>query len=108
MNSPSGMGDPDFVVGEVYYFVTYPEVRMMYPQIETYVFLGRNLSQEDLEETWYFQSVSDYAVHGSAVRVGGRPVFCAARQDLVEFRTQPELMEVLTEALRRRAGQQGI
>ncbi len=34
------MSDVAFTKGEVYFYVTYPDVKMCYPLIETYVYLG--------------------------------------------------------------------
>ena len=54
MASELNLNDSVFVVGEVYYYVTYPDVEMPFPLIESYVVLGRNASD-------------DYAIDGSAV-----------------------------------------
>jgi len=32
-------------------------VERCYPQIETFVFLGKNLFDDDLNDTWYFQFI---------------------------------------------------
>jgi hypothetical protein len=57
--------DRVFAVGEVYFRVTYPGASMRYPLIESLVFVGKNLSDEDIEDTWYFQFADSYTQSGS-------------------------------------------
>ena len=102
MASRLGIDEPDFAVGDVYYFVTYADLTMMYPEIETYVFLGKNFSNEDVDDTLYFQPAPDYAIHGSAIDGSERPVFCANRSELSEFQTLSKLMETLNVSAARR------
>jgi hypothetical protein len=91
-----------YVIGQVYYRVTYPDVKMLYPCIESFVFLGMNLSDEDKEDIWYFQSVTDYALHGSALEGVERPVSCAAMEELVDFSDVDQLRFKLADADTRR------
>lgn len=72
-----------FEVGDVYFRVTYRDCGMLYPSIETFVFVGTNLSNEDSEETFYFQPAAEYAEHGSIEgSIGGpRHVVCLTKKD---------------------------
>ena len=56
-----------YLEGQVYFRVTYPDGSMSIPLIETFVFIGKNLSEEDQEETWYFEFAEDYVFLGNAV-----------------------------------------
>ena len=91
-----------FTKGEVYFFVTYPDIRMYYPLIESYVFLGMNFSEEDKEDTWYFQWASDFSQHGSALEGIERPVFEAKKEQLDEFQNPAQLMATIEMAAARR------
>ena len=75
--------------------VTYSDVAMCFPIIESYVFLGKNLSDENLVDTWYFQSTTDYSRYGSASKGNERPAICASIGELVEFRDIERLNESL-------------
>jgi hypothetical protein len=96
------MGDVALTKGEVYFFVTYPDVKMCYPLIESYVYLGMNFSDEDLEDTWYFQWASDFSKHGSALEGTERPVFCAKKDELHEFQNADQLASTIELAANRR------
>lgn len=85
----------EYRVSEVYFFVTYPDVDMYYPLIETYVFLGMNFSDEDLVDVWYFQPVADFVEFGSALDGVYRPVFCATKEQLIEFQDVQQLAKTL-------------
>ncbi len=96
-----------FVVGEVYFRVTYPGAPLKYPAIESLVYVGMNLSDEDTEDTWYFQFADSYAKHGSILEQGGggdRRVVCVTKDDLGEIFDNHQLLEKLEAArLRRQA-----
>jgi hypothetical protein len=79
--------DP-FLVGDVYFRVTYPDPALKFPRIESFVFVGKNLSDEDTEETWYFQFADSFAKDGSILETAGR-----ARR--VSSLTQDELGDML-------------
>jgi len=67
-----------FIVGELYFRVTHPGPSLNYPQIESFVFVGRRLSDEDTEDTWYFQFAGSYAKSGSILSaLGATGVSCA-------------------------------
>ena len=96
---------PDqFTIGEVYFRITYPGPSLNYPQIESFVFVGKNLSDEDTEDTWYFQFADSYAKSGSisAGPGGDRRVVCANKTELPEMFNEEQLFEKLKAARRRR------
>lgn len=51
--------------GEVYYRVSYSDVGMKYPTVETFVFSGKNFFEGDAEDTWYFQFLGVNATYRS-------------------------------------------
>lgn len=72
-------------VGSIYYKVTYLDPKMRFPEIRAYVFLGVNLSDEDVDgDTWYFQDVYSYYETGSALTATepGTPVECLTTEQL--------------------------
>ncbi len=103
MIEANGVPIPQFLAGQIYFFVTYCDPQLRYPIIESYVFLGMNLSDEDLEDTWYFQPAPDFVNFGSAVETGNRPVFCANASNIAEFLDESGLAKCLGAALRRRS-----
>lgn len=96
------MNNATFTKGEVYFFVTYPDVKMCFPLIESYVYLGMNFSDEDLEDTWYFQSASDFSKHGSALEGVESPVSCVKKNELHEFQNADQLASTIELAAARR------
>ena len=98
-----------FRPGEVYFRVTYADPEMWYPSIEAFVFLGENLSAEDVQDTWYFQPAGDFGKYGTAVapQAKGRPVVCAGETEALEMLTMEGLMEALRTCARRRGGRFG-
>jgi hypothetical protein len=93
-----------FAVGEVYFRVTYPGPSLNYPLVESFVFVGRNLSEEDAEDTWYFQFADSFAEFGSilAGRGGDRRVRCLAANELDEMLDTAKLAVELEAATARR------
>jgi hypothetical protein len=90
--------------GEVYYRLTFPDAGLFYPQVETFVFVGKNLSDEDTEDTWYFQFADSYAKSGSILKNkgGDRKVCLATRRDLVDMLDLAGLIKELEMAATRR------
>lgn len=95
--------------GEVYYRLTFPDPGLLYPQMETFVFVGKNLSDEDTEDTWYFQFADSYAKDGSILESDGgdRKVCLATRRDLEDMLDLSGLIKELEAAAKRRGGQSG-
>jgi hypothetical protein len=90
--------------GEVYYRLTFPDAGLFYPQVETFVFVGKNLSDEDTEETWYFQFAVRYAKSGSILKNkgGDRKVCLATRSNLADMLDLAGLIKELEMAATRR------
>ena len=57
----------NFEAGEVYYCVKYSDGKMLYPVLETFVFLGTHSQDTDTdsESRWYFQPADSFAQFGS-------------------------------------------
>lgn len=55
-------------INEVYYRVTYPDVRMLYPLMESFVYLAEDdvAEAEGGEDIHYFQPARNYAIYGPA------------------------------------------
>lgn len=47
-------------VGDVYFSVQFADSEMLLPIMETWVFVGRRLDSEDLEDRLYFQDLESY------------------------------------------------
>jgi hypothetical protein len=100
VNTDSNDVAPKFVVGELYFRVTYADREQRYPSIEVFVFLGTNASDEDREETWYFQPSSDFGRRGSALSgdTKDRPVICVSIDSLAEMLSLTGLVETIRRA----------
>jgi hypothetical protein len=46
---------------ELYFRITYRDPGLTMPSIEVFRFIGRNLADEDVEDTAYFQFMDNYA-----------------------------------------------
>jgi len=68
-----------FSVGEVHFRVTYPGPLTRYPLIESFVFVGKNLSDENIEDSWYFQFADLYAQYVSILETSGGDRRCRER-----------------------------
>lgn len=55
----------EFVPNEVYYIVTYASREQVRPIIDSVVFVGKNLSEDDQEDAWYFQDAQSFSATGS-------------------------------------------
>ncbi len=94
----------EFREGEVYYRLTFPDTALFYPQVETFVFIGKNLSDDDNEEIWYFQFADSYATSGSILKSkgGDRRVALVTRRDLADMLDLAGLTRELEMAVTRR------
>jgi hypothetical protein len=54
-----------FQEGQPYYRVSYLDRGLVRPVVDTLVYVGKNLSDSDVEDTWYFQDPHSYAKGGS-------------------------------------------
>jgi hypothetical protein len=95
----------NYVEGEVYFRITYPDAELLYPRVESFVFVGFNLSDEDVEDSWYFQFADSFARDGSVRTVGGgdRRVAVLTRDELSEMLALEQAIGELKDAERRRA-----
>lgn len=93
-----------FELHEIYYRITYPDRSRCYPGIESFVFIGKNLSDEDKEETWYFQPSRSFEKSGSVLESnqGDRAVACVTEKDKNSMLSLIELMAELEAASNRR------
>jgi hypothetical protein len=55
----------EFVIGRVYFTVSFVEPNLVYPIVDAYVYVGVNLLKDEAEDTWYFQDTGSYAEHGA-------------------------------------------
>ncbi len=94
----------EFREGEVYYRLTFPDATMFYPKVETFVFIGKNLSDDDEGDIWYFQFADSYATFGSILRSkgGDRRVALVTRRDLADMLDLAGLTRELEMAATRR------
>ena len=86
--------------GDVYYRATYPDPTMFYPTLQAFVYVGKNLSDEDDGDTWYFQFADSYVRDGSIRESDSRNgrVSLASAKDLDEMLTVDEAVEELRRA----------
>lgn len=92
--------------GECYYRLLYREGALMYPIVDTFVFLGMNLS-DDEEDTWYFQDPVSYDRTGPVTESGDEnaSVFSFKAGELDSILDLHSLTEQLIAALKRQYGQ---
>ena len=88
--------------GETYFRLTYPDARMCLPQIETLVFIGKNLGDES--DAWYFEFADSYARSASFTLQHGaeRKVCIVTEHDLSEMLDLAGLVGELNAASDRR------
>jgi hypothetical protein len=97
-----------FTVGDMYFRVKYGEPERRYPLIDSFVYVGKNLSEEDTEDCWYFQFADSYAKHGSVLesKKGNRRVVCLNQAELHEMFNEDVLLNTLREARQRRSNRE--
>jgi hypothetical protein len=96
---------PRFAKGQVYFVVKFFDGVRSYPQIDSFVYLGKNLSDDDTEDTWYFQFAESVATQGLVGTAGGgdREIQCATSRDVHVFVDIAGLVEQLSAAAARRS-----
>ena len=94
-----------FECGQVYFMATYPDVLMAYPEIQSFVYLGKDLSYEDDEDTWYFQPVEDYVKNGSALMPSSdiREALCMKEETVEAMLDDEKLFDEIRGASLRRS-----
>lgn len=95
----------NYRAGECYYRLLYREGALLYPIVDTFVFLGMNLS-DDEEDTWYFQDPISYDRSGPVTESGDETaaVFSFKRYELENVLDLHSLTEQLIVALKRQYG----
>lgn len=96
---------PAYVEGEVYFRITYPDSGLMYPKIESLVFLGLNLADDDSQNSWYFQFADSFARDGpvgKGTRGEYRRVAIVTESDLAEMLSLDDAVNELRAAKDRR------
>jgi hypothetical protein len=94
-----------FMIGDVYFRVKYDDSPRRFPLCESLVFIGKNLSDEDSEDMWYFQFADSCAKHGSILETtgGDRRVVCLTAGELADMLDDQGLIAELGAARRRRS-----
>ncbi|MDJ0655549.1 MAG: hypothetical protein QNJ40_15405 [Xanthomonadales bacterium] len=89
---------------DLYFRVTYADVGMKYPLIESFVFVGKNIGCDDHSDTWYFQPARSFAMYGSVLSTdsGDRMVVAADEKEAEEMLDVRGLMVELQNAAQRR------
>jgi hypothetical protein len=90
-----------FQAGQLYFRVTYPDRAMLFPGIESFVCLGRDLLSGDRDGVWYFQPARDFALHGNAFDGDMRPVVRVSASEADDMLDVEQLTHVLGEIQRR-------
>lgn len=77
----------DFEVGDIYFALKYLDSLRCYPRIDSYVYLGKDLSDDDNESTWYFEYIESYAdgLGTPAHAARQKHVHCANTSDISDF-----------------------
>jgi hypothetical protein len=93
-----------FEDGQLYFMVTYPDVDMAYPEIKSFIYLGKNISDEDEEDSWYFQPCDDYVSNGSALNPGPeiREAICITKETIEAMLDDEKLFDEIKNASQRR------
>lgn len=96
----------NYRAGECYYRLLYREGALLQPIVDTFVFLGLNLS-DDEEDTWYFQDPISYDRSGPVTESGDEQasVFSFKQHELERILGLHSLTEQLIVALKRQYGQ---
>ena len=94
-----------FIVGDVYFRVKYADHPKKFPLCESLLFIGKNLSDEDTEDVWYFQFADSCAKQGPILETSGgdRRVACLTENELTDMLDDQGLLAELSAARRRRS-----
>jgi hypothetical protein len=58
------MSDKSLTIGEVCFMVSYADAGLKLPIIRTLVFVGKNIDDHEIGDSWYFQDVESFAEIG--------------------------------------------
>jgi len=94
-----------YMEGQVYFRVVYPDTAQSIPLVQSFVYVGQNLSDDDVEETLYFQFADGYAKNGSILDGpgGDRRVTCTRGSESRDMLSVEELADALVDARKRRS-----
>jgi hypothetical protein len=90
--------------GELYFTVQYADEQMLVPLISTWIFLGRKLDSDDVDETLYFQDTDSYqqgARYGAPEAEGARFRVYTENEIKFFFEFERALEELMKCSLRR-------
>lgn len=100
----------DFVIGEVYFRIKYPDRDLNLPLLDTFVYLGDSLSSDEPKGFLYFQPADTYARFGCVLDTaeGDRRVRCISYDEACEeMLTTRAVIAELDASERRRNGNRG-
>jgi hypothetical protein len=95
----------NYRAGECYYRLLYREGALLSPVVDTFIFVGLNLS-DDEEDTWYFQDPASYDRSGPVTESGDEhaSVFSFKQYEIEQIIDLHTLTEQLIVALKRQYG----
>jgi hypothetical protein len=95
---------PELEVGAVYFSLKYADKFLAYPEVESLVYVGKNLSDEDEVDTWYFEFLASFREGLGTPQRDSRErlVRCVRARDLSEILDVSSLAAALKEADQRR------
>lgn len=64
------MEEVKLIVNKPYFRVLYASESMIVPDIDTYFYLGKNINNNEKEDTYYFQDSYSYQTKGSILEKG--------------------------------------
>ena len=96
----------NFVEGHPCYRVSYCDRDLLHPVVETLVYVGKNLSDSDTEESWYFQDPPSYAKGGSFLESESaeHQIFCFKATELSSMHDLDGLLGELAAVRARQRG----
>jgi hypothetical protein len=73
-----------FAEKEQYYMILFSDNEGAYPQIECFVFIGKNIFHDEENDTWYFQYSDSFGRYGSILETdkGDRKIREVAESEL--------------------------
>ena len=94
-----------FKMYEQYFRVTYPERTLSYPKIEPFVYIGKNLSEEDEGDVWYFEFLQSFIDSDGLnnTEYEGRYCSCVTEKDKEDMLSADQLHALLKQAEKKRA-----
>ena len=90
---------------EVYYRITYPERTLSYVNIESFVYIGKNISGKDKENIWYFEFLKSFIESDGVNNTNyeGRYFSCVTEKDKGDMLNTDEMYRTLKNLDEKRA-----